>query len=77
LRKFENFCENFQIDEFFPHLTKVKWGKETKNLSSSFTIRIAIESPCRVALSGPKMQKKELKCHKVDFLKLIKILKKV
>jgi hypothetical protein len=49
----------------------------TLNLFSSFTIHIAIESPCRVALSGPKMQKNEYKCHEVDFLKLIKIRKKM
>jgi hypothetical protein len=50
--------------------------KRIKNLFSSFTIHIAIESPCRVALSGPKMQKNELKCHKVDFLELKKNPKK-
>jgi hypothetical protein len=33
-----------------------------KNIFSSFKIHIAIESSCRVALSGLKMQNNELKC---------------
>jgi hypothetical protein len=39
------------------------------------TIHIAIKRPCRFALSGQKMQKNELNCHKVDFLKSEKKVK--